>query len=44
VTDYTVLFAIAFAIYLVAFAPLGWRLLTESDEAWAGSPAPTRSG
>jgi hypothetical protein len=39
VTDNRVTFAIAFAIYLVGLAPLGWRILTESDEEWAGVSA-----
>jgi hypothetical protein len=35
VTDNRFIFAIAFAIYLVALGPIGWRILTESDEEWA---------
>jgi Domain of unknown function (DUF4386) len=41
VTDNRTIFAIAFAIYLVALGPLGWRLLTESDEEWAREPQPS---
>jgi len=51
VTDNRVIFAIAFAVYLVGLGPLGWRILTESDEEWAGKPtqpaaplAPTGTG
>lgn len=25
-------------LYLVAFVPLDWRVLTQSDEEWAGKP------
>ena len=39
VTDNRFIFAIAFAIYLVALGPIGWRILTESDEEWARDPA-----
>jgi hypothetical protein len=39
VTDNRVIFAIAFAIYLVGLGPLGWRILTESDDEWAHAPA-----
>lgn len=35
VTENQITFAIAFAVYLVALGPLGWRILTESDEEWA---------
>lgn len=38
-TDNRTIFAIAFALYLVAFAPLGWKILTQSDEEWAGEPS-----
>jgi hypothetical protein len=38
-THNRVIFAIAFAIYVVALAPLGWRILTESDEDWEPAPA-----
>jgi len=34
VTDNRFILAIAFAIYLVALWPIGWRILTESDEEW----------
>jgi hypothetical protein len=40
VTDNSRIFAAAFAIYLVALGPLGWRTLTESDEQWADSVRP----
>ncbi|MDQ3668735.1 MAG: hypothetical protein M3377_00400 [Actinomycetota bacterium] len=36
VTDNRSIFAGAFAIYLVGLGPLGWRILTDSDEEWAG--------
>lgn len=47
VTDNRIIFAIAFAIYLIALGPLGWRVLHESDDEWShgdvvrgvGSPA-----
>lgn len=39
VTDNRAIFAIAFAIYVVGLGPLGWRILTESDEEWARIPA-----
>ena len=39
VTDNRFIFAIAFAIYFVALGPIGWRILTESDEQWAPDPA-----
>jgi hypothetical protein len=40
--DNQTIFAIAFALYLIALGPLGWRLLVQSDEEWAGeSTAPT---
>lgn len=35
VTDNQMIFAIAFAIYLVGLGPLGWRILAQSDEEWA---------
>jgi hypothetical protein len=38
VTDNRIIFAFAFAFYLVAFGALGWRFLSESDEEWAGQP------
>jgi hypothetical protein len=38
VTDNRATFAIAFAIYLVSLGPLGWRILTVSDEEWTGKP------
>lgn len=38
VTDNRVIFAIAFAAYLVTLGPLGWTVLRQSDEAWAGEP------
>jgi hypothetical protein len=38
-THNRVIFAIAFAIYVVALAPLGWRILTESDDDWEPAPA-----
>jgi hypothetical protein len=42
VTDNRFIFAFAFAIYVVALAPVGWRVLGESDDEWArGSPSPT---
>lgn len=40
VADNRAIFAIAFAIYLVGLGPLGWKILTESDEEWARVPAP----
>ena len=43
VTDNRLIFAIAFAMYLVTLGPLGWRILTESDEAWAPAFAESRS-
>lgn len=39
VTNNQVIFAIAFAIYLITLAPLGWRILTQSDEQWTRVPA-----
>ena len=42
VTDNRLVFAIAFATYLAALGPLGWRILAESDEEGAaelGRPA-----
>ena len=41
VTDNRVIFAIAFALYLVTFALLGWTTLRQSDDEWAGEPSPT---
>ncbi len=41
VTDDPVIFATAFALYLVALAPLGWAVLSKSDDEWAGDQAPT---
>jgi hypothetical protein len=38
VADSRALFVVAFALYVVSLAPLGWRILTESDEEWAGAP------
>jgi len=38
VTDNRLIFAVAFAIYLGALSPVGWRILTESDEEWAAEP------
>ena len=46
-TDNRIIFAMAFAIYLIALGPLGWRVLHESDDEWShgdvvrgvGSPA-----
>jgi hypothetical protein len=38
VTDNRLIFAIAFAIYLVALGPIGRRILTESDEERASKP------
>jgi hypothetical protein len=35
VTDDRRIFAIAFAIYLIVLAPLGWKILRGSDEDWA---------
>jgi len=40
VTDNRFIFAIAFAVYLVALGPIGWRILVESDDDWARGPAP----
>jgi hypothetical protein len=40
VTDNRAIFAIAFALYIVALAPLGKRILPESDEEWARESAP----
>jgi hypothetical protein len=40
VTDNRAIFAIAFVLYIVALAPLGKRILTESDEEWARESAP----
>jgi hypothetical protein len=41
VTDNRVIFALAFAVYLVALGPLGWATLSQSDAEWAGEPPPT---
>jgi hypothetical protein len=41
VTDNRVIFAVAFAVYLVTLGPLGWTTLSKSDDEWAGEPAPT---
>lgn len=38
VTDNRVIFAIAFAAYLVTLGALGWTVLRQSDDAWAGKP------
>ncbi len=38
-TDNRAIFAVAFAIYLVALGPLGRSILTEPDEEWARVPA-----
>lgn len=38
-TDNRVVFALAFALYLIALGPLGWRLLRESDDAWSPGDA-----
>lgn len=35
VTDNRIIFAMAFAIYLIALGPLGWRVLHESDDEWS---------
>jgi hypothetical protein len=40
VTDNPLIFALAFAVYLVALAPLGWQILHESDEEWSRRVAP----
>jgi hypothetical protein len=40
VTDNRIIFAIAFGLYVVALAPLGRRILTESDEEWVRESAP----
>ena len=40
VTDNPVVFAIAFALYLVSLGPLGWATLSQSDAEWAGEAAP----
>ena len=40
VTDNPLVFAIAFSVYLVTLAPLGWATLTQSDDEWAGAPVP----
>jgi hypothetical protein len=37
VTDNRVIFAIAFAVYLVTLGPLGWTTLSQSDDEWAGA-------
>ncbi|MGH3329937.1 MAG: hypothetical protein ACRDPJ_01410 [Nocardioidaceae bacterium] len=37
VADHRLIFVIAFALYLVALGPLGWKILTESDEDWTGN-------
>lgn len=34
-TDNQLIFALAFALYLLAFGPLGWRVLRESDDEWS---------
>jgi hypothetical protein len=34
-TDNRIIFAMAFALYLAALGPLGWRILRESDEEWS---------
>jgi hypothetical protein len=38
VTDNRVIFAVAFAIYVIALAPVGWRILSEADDEWAREP------
>ncbi len=35
VTDNRLVFVIAFALYLVPLASVGWKVLTESDEEWS---------
>jgi hypothetical protein len=40
VTDNRLIFAAAFAVYLAALGSVEWRILSESDEEWAGQPAP----
>lgn len=40
VTDNSVVFAIAFALYLVTLAPQGWAALNESDEEWRETRRP----
>ena len=40
VTDNRVIFAFAFAVYLVTLGPLGWATLSQSDDEWARQPAP----
>jgi hypothetical protein len=39
VTDNRIIFAMAFAIYLIALGPLGWRVLHESDDEWSHGDA-----
>ena len=39
VTDNRIIFAMAFALYLIALGPLGWRVLHESDDDWAQGDA-----
>lgn len=34
-TDQQLVFALAFVVYLLAFGPLGWHVLRESDDEWA---------
>ena len=41
VTDNSVIFAVAFALYLVTLSTVGWTTLNESDDEWAGVPAPS---
>ena len=37
-TDKSVILAVGFALYLGSLGPLGWRILTQSDEEWAAAP------
>ena len=34
-TDNRIIFAMAFALYLAALGPLGWRILRETDDEWS---------
>jgi hypothetical protein len=40
VTDNRVVFAFAFAVYLLTLGPIGWATLNQSDDEWAGAATP----
>lgn len=50
VTDNRIIFAVAFAIYLIVLGPVGWRVLHESDDDWSqgeavrGAESPANEG